>query len=388
MPRTSKTPTPKRWFAAGAGLALILGGLMFESSYSQATALGRDRGLATMTSPQLADGRFANPAPQRDDMMDAARKWFRGAPNREPSTEVPILRPMTEHFDAAPGDLGVTWFGHSTVLLEIAGMRVLTDPVWSDRASPFQAFGPKRFFEPPMALDDLPEVDVVLISHDHYDHLDRATVTELASTKPRFVVPLGVGARLRDWGVDPTLITELDWWAETTIDDLRLVATPARHFSGRGILDRNRTLWSGWALIAPEKKVFFSGDSGFGPHFAEIGRRLGPFDLSLMEVGAYDSAWADVHMGPEQAVEAHRLVGGGMMLPIHWATFNLALHPWTEPGERVLAEAVRTRSRIVLPRPGERFDLEHPSGMDRWWPELPWRTAAEAPVVSTAAQTG
>jgi L-ascorbate metabolism protein UlaG (beta-lactamase superfamily) len=369
-------------------LLLLIGVFMFESSFSQATALGCDRGFSTAASPQLADGKFRNPTPQRDDMVDAARKWFRGAPYREPESLVPIIRPRTDQFTTAADELGVTWFGHSTVLLEIAGLRVLLDPVWSDRVSPIRGFGPKRFFDPPMAMNELPRVDVVVISHDHYDHLDHATIMDLAARGPRFVAPLGVGARLRDWGVDGALITELDWWGETIIEDLRLVCTPARHFSGRGLLDRNRTLWAGWALISDDKTIFFSGDSGFGPHFAEIGRRLGPFDLSLMEIGAYDSAWADVHMGPEQAVEAHRLVGGGLMLPIHWATFNLALHPWTEPGERVLAEAGRTKSRIVLPRPGERFHLDQPPEVRRWWPEVPWRTASEAPVVSTTVNAG
>jgi L-ascorbate metabolism protein UlaG (beta-lactamase superfamily) len=296
---------------------------------------------------------------------------------------VPTVRPILGNVSAQPEELGVTWLGHSTVLVEIAGKRVLTDPVFSDRVSPSQVFGPKRFFAPPLALDELPKVDVVLISHDHYDHLDRATVVDLARTGPRFVVPLGVGTRMRAWGIAAELITELDWWQETVIDGLRLVCTPARHFSGRGLFDRNQTLWAGWALVGTEAKLFFSGDSGFGPHFAEIGRRLGPFDVTMMEIGAYDSAWADVHMGPEQAVRAHELVGGVLMLPVHWATFNLALHPWTEPGERVLAEAGRSGARVAFPRPGERFESRQLPPAARWWPELPWRTASEAPVISS-----
>jgi L-ascorbate metabolism protein UlaG (beta-lactamase superfamily) len=378
----------RRWALAALGApTLVLGGLMFESSISQATTLRCDRRSSATDSPQFANNVFSNPNPPRDDLVKATRKWLRGAPNREPAGAVPTLRPEGHEFSAADHELGVTWLGHSTVLLEIGGKRVLTDPVWSDRASPFKAFGPERFFEPPLAFDELPELDVVLISHDHYDHLDRDTVVALARREIPFVVPLGVGARMRAWGIDEALITELDWWQETTIDGLRLVCTPARHFSGRGLLDRNRTLWAGWAIIGSDKKVFFSGDSGFSPHFAEIGRRLGPFDLTMMEIGAYDSAWADVHMGPEQAVAAHHLVGGRLMLPIHWATFNLALHGWTEPGERALAEAQRTGALVAVPRPGERFNMSEPPMPEQWWPSLPWLSARLAPIVSSRPES-
>lgn len=339
---------------------------------------------ALASSPQYDEGRFINPAPPRDDLLEATRKWFRGGANREPVDPFPTIQPSSGEFNASSDELQVTWLGHSSLLLEIGGLRILTDPVWSDRASPFPFFGPERFFAPPLPLDRLPAVDVILISHDHYDHLDRNTVVELAGRGPRFVVPLGVGDRLRAWGVPDGQIVELDWWQETAIGEVRLVCTPARHFSGRGLLDRNRTLWSGWALLGPNHRVFFSGDSGMSPHFAEIGRRLGPFDLTMMDAGAYDSAWADVHMGPEQAVAAHEMVGGDLLLPIHWATFNLALHGWTEPGERVLAEASRTGARLVLPRVGERFDVASPPQVVRWWPSLPWRTAELAPIVSTS----
>jgi L-ascorbate metabolism protein UlaG (beta-lactamase superfamily) len=364
-------------------LALILGGIMFESSISQATTLRCKRESFASDSPQLSEGVFQNEAPPRDDMVEATRKWFRGAPNREPAEAVSTIRRELTDFSAAENELGVTWLGHSTVLLEIGGQKVLTDPVWSDRVSPFKAFGPKRFFQPPLPLSELPSVDIVLISHDHYDHLDRDTLVALARARTSFVVPLGVGARMRAWGIDDVLITELDWWQETIINDVRLVCTPARHFSGRGLFDRNRTLWAGWAITGRDTKVFFSGDSGFSPHFAEIGRRLGPFDLTMMEIGAYDNAWADVHMGPEQAVAAHHLVGGKLMLPIHWATFNLALHGWTEPGERALAEARRTDAEIVTPRPGERLITSAPPRPSRWWPSLPWRSARLEPIVSS-----
>jgi len=366
-------------------LAILAGGvLMFESGLSLATTTRQCRGSVSIASPQYREGRFRNPEPPVDDMLEATRKWLRGAPHREPTGTVPTVRPLADSFSAYANELEVTWLGHSTVLLEIAGKRVLTDPVWSDRASPSRVFGPQRFFAPPLPIDQLPMVHLVLISHDHYDHLDRSAVLALARRGSRFVVPLGVGARLRSWGVDDEQIAELDWWEETTFDGVRLVCTPARHFSGRGLLDRNRTLWSGWAIIGQDHRVFFSGDSGMSPHFAEIGRRLGPFDLTMMDTGAYDSSWADVHMGPEQAVAAHHMVGGRLLLPVHWATFNLALHGWTEPGERVLAETRRTGTRVVLPRAGERFDVDKPPELNRWWPELPWRTAHAAPIASAS----
>lgn len=357
---------------------------MFECGRSESASRKPWSKSSTLRSPQYSEGRFANPQPPRDDMLEASMKWFRGAPNREPKGSVPVERPSARSFHAAENEFLFSWLGHSTVLLEIAGKRVLTDPVWSDRVSPFASFGPRRFYSPPLSLAELPEVDVVVISHDHYDHLDRDTVVTLGLRGSRFAVPLGVGERLREWGVPDAQVTELDWWQEVEVDGLRLVCTPARHFSGRGLLDRNRTLWAGWAILGPLHRVFFSGDSGMSPHFGEIGRRLGPFDLTMMDTGAYDSAWADVHMGPEQAVAAHRMVGGRLLLPVHWATFNLALHGWTEPGERVLVAATECGADLVLPVPGQRVHFDEPPEAARWWPEVSWNTSEVTPIVSSA----
>jgi L-ascorbate metabolism protein UlaG (beta-lactamase superfamily) len=200
-----------------------------------------------------------------------------------------------------------------------------------------------------------------------------------------FVVPLGVGAHLESWGVSAKQIVELDWWAETAVGALTLTATPARHFSGRSMVmaDRDATLWAGWAIRGPEHRVYYSGDTAMFPDFAEIGRRLGPFDASLIEVGAYDALWADVHLGPEQAIDAHRLVRGGVLIPVHWGTFDLALHPWTEPVERLLVAASRTRAQVAIPRPGQTVVPAAKFPVARWWPRVPWRTAEIAPVVST-----
>jgi L-ascorbate metabolism protein UlaG (beta-lactamase superfamily) len=241
----------------------------------------------------------------------------------------------------------------------------------------------ERFYAPPLPLDALPPVDAVVLSHDHYDHLNEETIRALASRVPRFIAPLGLGAHLEYWGVPAENITELDWWERTSIDGLEIVSTPARHFSGRSLWDRNATLWSSWALIGAERRVFFSGDTGMFPGFETIGEELGPFDVTLLEIGAYDSTWSDIHMGPEQAVEAHRMVRGKLMLPIHWGTFNLAFHAWTEPAERVLAAAERAGVTVATPRPGESITPATPHSGQHWWPDLPWKTADEVPIVSS-----
>ena len=225
----------------------------------------------------------------------------------------------------------------------------------------------------------------VVISHDHYDHLDYKTILMLAKTGVRFIVPLGVGAHLAGWGIKEERITELDWWGETKEGSVVLTAVPSRHFSGRE-LDRgdlDRTLWSGWAFRGPRHRAYYSGDTGKFPGFKEIGRRLGPFDLTMIEVGAYNSMWPDVHLGPEHAVQAHIDVRGRTLLPVHWGTFNLSLHTWIEPMERTLAAARKRGVTVAAPRPGESVEPGTPRNVVRWWPRIPWKTAREAPIRPT-----
>ena len=205
----------------------------------------------------------------------------------------------------------------------------------------------------------------------------------LAARGMRLVVPLGVGAHLRAWGVPERDVTELDWWEATAVRGLTVTATPARHFSGRGLDDRDRTLWAGWAVAGPAHRAFYSGDTALHEEFAEIGRRLGPFDLTMIETGAYDALWADVHLGPEQAVLAHRLVRGDVLLPVHWGLFDLALHGWTEPIERVLVAARAAGVRVAAPRPGGMVEPDALAPVERWWPKVPWKTAADVPIVSS-----
>jgi L-ascorbate metabolism protein UlaG (beta-lactamase superfamily) len=337
-------------------------------------------------SPQWRDGQFRNELPRVDGSATRMLGEFLlgGSDHRQPDAPLPVVARRRADYDAPPASgLRVTWLGHSTLLLEIDGRRVLIDPVWGERASPFTFMGPKRFFAPPLPLAELPPVDVVVISHDHYDHLDVPTVKALAARGARFAVPLGVGAHLRAWGVAEQRITELDWWDTTSVGDLRLTATPARHFSGRGIGDQGRTLWAGWAFTGPRHRVFYSGDTALHDDLAAIGARLGPFDLTMIETGAYDALWADVHLGPEQAVRAHQLVRGGVLLPVHWGLFDLALHGWTEPIERVLVAAQAAGVRVAAPRPGDRVEPATLGAPERWWPAVPWETAQQAPAWST-----
>jgi L-ascorbate metabolism protein UlaG (beta-lactamase superfamily) len=269
------------------------------------------------------------------------------------------------------------------MLLEIDGQRVLIDPVWGERASPFSFLGPSRFFPPPLPLTELPGLSAVIISHDHYDHLDAPTVHAMAELDVQWIVPLGVGAHLRAWNVADDRITELDWWESATLRDLSITATPARHFSGRGLRGADRTLWSGWVFAGPIHRVFYSGDTGMHEEFATIGQRLGPFDLTMMEVGAYDALWADVHLGPEQAVQAHQQLGGKVLLPVHWGLFDLALHGWTEPIERVLVAADLGGVRVASPRPGSMVEPALLGEQPRWWPAVPWETVEQAPAYSS-----
>jgi L-ascorbate metabolism protein UlaG (beta-lactamase superfamily) len=339
-------------------------------------------------SPQWRDGRFDNRLPRVDGPMLRALGAFAfgGSDHRTPDAPIPfVMRSGADYRTPPASGLRVTWLGHSTLLLELDGRRVLIDPVWGERASPFSFMGPKRFFPPPLPLTELPPIDAVVISHDHYDHLDVPTVKALMQRHVRWLVPLGVGAHLRAWGVAEQEITELDWWQAAEVNGLTITATPARHFSGRGLGDMNRTLWAGWAMAGPVHRVFYSGDTALHDEFTAIGA-LGPFDLTMIEAGAYSSMWADVHLGPEQAVLAHQLVHGKVMLPVHWGLFDLALHGWTEPIERVLVAAQAAGVPVLSPRPGEMLEPSAAGAQTRWWPQVPWETAAQAPVQSTGVR--
>jgi len=363
---------------AGGTATLAAGGWVLRALHGAPAALGADTGAiaaVTKDSPHYRDGVFVNREPSsmvsmnREEQRMLVRDLLLGRTAGRPDGPIPLATP---DFADAAADLAVTWFGHSSVLIEVDGYRVLADPVWSERCSPSRTVGPQRMHPVPAQLDALPAVDAVIISHDHYDHLDVDTIRLLARTQRcSFFVPLGVGAHLRDWRIPPERIVELDWNEEGHIGDLRIVCTPARHFSGR-FLTRNTTLWSSWAVIGPRHRVFFGGDTGYTRSFADVGADRGPFDLTLMPVGAYHPGWPDIHMNPEEAVRAHRDVtdaGKGVFVPIHWATFRLAPHPWSQPIERLLAAAGPAGVTVAVPRPGGRVEpgSSRQPAETQWW---------------------
>ncbi|CAM5672642.1 MBL fold metallo-hydrolase [Streptomyces spiroverticillatus] len=348
-------------------------------------------------SPNFADGVFQNPEgtraarPSPKSTSSLLKTYFRKDERvlRAPAGTVPVHATTLADIKEPPASgLRLTWMGHSSVLAEIDGSRVLFDPVWSERCSPFDFAGPKRLHPVPVPLASLGDIDVVVISHDHYDHLDMPSIRALKASGALFAVPLGVGAHLEHWGIPESRIRELDWNESTEVAGLTLTATPARHFCGRGLRNQQHTLWASWAVAGPEHRIFHSGDTGYFEGFKDIGAVHGPFDATMIQIGAYSPHWPDIHMTPEEGMRTHLdLQGGsphGVMLPIHWGTFNLAPHPWDEPGEGTVTAAAKAGAAIALPCPGEPFEPTSQSV-----PSTPWwrgvavrRPGAQTPAAS------
>lgn len=322
-------------------------------------------------SPQFSEGRFRNERrlnePGLGKTLQILWRFMTDKPADATPREALEVLPLSRAELLAAPDASLWRLGHSTVLFKLDRRFWLTDPVFAERASPLSFIGPKRFHAPPIALEDLPEIEAVILSHDHYDHLDQAAVLALAPKVRQFLTPLGVGERLIAWGIPAAQVQQFDWWQGTQIGQVQLVATPAQHFSGRSLADRDRTLWASWVILTPQTRLFFSGDSGYFPGFRAIGERYGPFDLTLVETGAYNQDWPDVHMQPEQSLQAHLDLGGRRLMPIHNGTFDLALHPWTEPFERIEALAAARGVALSTPRMGERLDLRAPLPGSAWW---------------------
>jgi L-ascorbate metabolism protein UlaG (beta-lactamase superfamily) len=330
---------------------------------------------AAAGAPRRPDGRFRNPMPRQGmgfgKTLGLMWRMFTAKPKTTvPQQPLPVLALTRAELEAAP-DASLWRLGHSTMLLKLDGRFWLTDPVFSERASPFQFIGPKRFHAPPIAIEDLPPLAGVILSHDHYDHLDHASILRLKDKAEVFVTPLGVGDRLVAWGVDAGRVRQLDWWQSTEVGGLRLTAGPARHFSGRTPWDADTTLWVSWIIEAPgadgSLKIFFSGDTGYHPGFREVGQRHGPFDVTLIENGAYNTDWPEVHMQPEETLQAHLDVRGRWLVPIHNGTFDLAFHPWYEPFERIGALARAQGVELATPMMGERLALDRPQAGSAWW---------------------
>jgi L-ascorbate metabolism protein UlaG (beta-lactamase superfamily) len=358
-----------------AALGVTALGLLARAAWGVPAAMGAApkgaRAERVRRSPQFRDGAFHNTHSSHvvpaGDMPELALRFIRSRERRKPVTPIPLV--STARYESAEG-LHITWYGHASALVEIEGSRVLFDPVWSDRVSPSAQVGPKRLHPVPIPLERLPQLDAIVISHDHYDHLDLPTVQTLLRTQTApFLVPLGIGAHLERWQVPAERIVELDWEESAEVGALRLTATEAQHFSGRGF-SRDGTLWASWVVAGPNRRVFYTGDTGYFDGFVGIGEKYGPFDAALVQIGAYDPMWPDIHMTPEEGVATHLDVQAHVLIPVHWATFTLALHSWSEPVDRLWAEAKAQGVTLAVPRPGERVDVDDPPIVDGWWQAL------------------
>ena len=291
--------------------------------------------------------------------------FFSKGVNREPSVTLPSIR---TNLQSLPDQPSIIWFGHSSYLITVNGKNILVDPVFSEYASPVQYFGSKNYaFETPFAIEDFPPLDLVVISHDHYDHLDYNTILKLKSKTKMFCTGLGIGEHLAYWGVEEDKITEFDWWNGGTVQPgIELTATPARHFSGRGF-KRFQTLWSSFVLKTGGYTIFIGGDSGYDESFKKIGEKYGPFDLVMLECGQYDKQWPYIHMMPEETVQASIDLNSKVLMPVHWGKFTLSLHPWKEPVERAVKAAVELKINMTTPMMGERLRLDSMTLGSPWW---------------------
>ncbi len=339
-------------------------------------AITKSQGLRlerVRASKQFRDGLFRNTSGATPDLKGNAwstiGEYVAGGQVRIPPGPLPWVSPLGGWTRSPDSGLRLTWLGHSTVLIELDGVRVITDPVWGQRISPVRFAGPRRFQPAPVELEQLPELDAVIVSHDHYDHLDKPSIEKLSKRDVPFFTSLGVGAHLEKYGVDPQRITELDWWetAKVPKSDVVISAAPSQHFSGRGLRDRNTTLWSAFIVKGPKHQVFFSGDTGLTEEYSEIGRRFGRFDAVLLEIGAWHESWGQIHLGPKNALEALKLLGGGLLLPVHWGTYNLAMHAWDEPAEQLFELAPKAGANVMMPVMGSPTEPVRYEGLDPWW---------------------
>ena len=355
------------------GLIVVIAGaiVMRQPQFGQPPA---GEGLERITtSPQFRDGIFQNEGGITTQMslfraFTLLPQVLRAQQTGSPSWSIPVVTHDRETFANTPDSLvRATWFGHSTFLLEIDGKRLLLDPMLGPAASPVAFFG-KRFNQQlPIDIEDLPQIDAIVMSHDHYDHLDHSSIVRLRDKVDHFFVPLGLGSHLRHWDIPEEKITEMDWWQEIEYNGLKLACTPSQHFSGRGLGDRASTLWASWAIIGKDRRVYFSGDSGYFRGFQQIGEKYGPFDLTMMECGQYNDLWPEVHMVPEETVQAHLDLRGDVLMPIHWGAFSLAFHSWTDPIERAIKAAEAADVAVATPRIGEQIVLGEQPPQSKWW---------------------
>lgn len=325
-------------------------------------------------SPHFKDGKFVNlvPTPMPAPKFSTMVEFFKSGENRTPGKQTKTASFDGEQFmdNETDTDIHFTWFGHSSVLIRMEGKNILFDPVFGERASMVSFAGPKKYnYSNEIKVSDLPPINAVLISHDHYDHLDYTTIRQLNRQGTRFYVPLGVGIHLKRWGVQEAYITELDWWQEALFDNLTVALTPTRHFSGRGLTNRDKTLWGAWSVMGRHRKVFFSGDSGYFDGFKQVGQKYGPFDLAFVECGQYNEEWANIHMMPEESAQVGEDLKAQQVVPIHWGKFALSLHSWTDPVERFLLAAKHKKYQVSTPVPGQVMALSD-TKIQYWWQSL------------------
>ncbi len=366
------------WILLGAVVAL---GIALVLYFRFAPIVGSnptgERLARIQASPNYRAGRFHNVVETNmnmpiGDMAKVMWEFMKGGDGREPKDTIPIVPFDRDAWDVVPDtSIAVSWFGHSSVLIKVDGITFLCDPVFGERASTFSFMGPKRFnYQQHMTVEMLPKVDVVLLSHDHYDHLDHVTVLQLKDKVQRWVMPLGAGVHLEHWGVPAAQITEHDWWEGLVVEGVQLTLTPARHFTGRGMTNRFSTLWGAWVIEGRSKKVYFGADSGYSPTFKEVGERFGPFELALLECGAYNTRWAEIHMMPEETAQAALDVKAKVLMPLHWGKFSLAMHPWKEPVERLSEKAAELGVAVLTPRIGRIVNGPDMALSERWWDEV------------------
>lgn len=332
------------------------------TSYSTASNYNAEKKQFENLIPTSMDFSFKS-------IVSSLVEFMKGNPNGRPSKDLPVIKLDSLQVAESSTKSRLIWFGHSAFLLQLEGKNILLDPMLGDVPAPHPLMGGKRYAkELPIKIAQLPSIDAIIISHDHYDHLDYGSIEQLKAKTKAFYVPLGVGAHFEAWGVAPELIHEMNWWDETQLGAINLAFTPSRHFSGRGLTDRSATLWGSWVIIGKEDTLYFSGDSGYGPHFKEIGEKYGPFDFAMMECGQYNEKWAQIHMMPEETAQAGLEIQAKTIMPIHWGAFTLALHDWNDPAKRVTEAAAKLNLPIITPKIGESIWMDDLKASDsNWW---------------------
>jgi len=352
-------------------MTIILGTLLVGCDKESSSQIERKKRI--QNSQQYKDGKFVNPidAPliaEGGTWEYIKKAYFTSRKDPKPTDKLPMKSIQRNNWtNIDKSKLLFTWLGHSSILIAIDGKTILVDPVLEERASPFSWIGPKRFHPAPVTVKELPSIDVVLITHDHYDHLEEPTIKQLEAKAGIFLMPIGIGELFEQWGIPPNKIIELDWWEDHQAGSLKFTAAPTIHYARRGLFDGNERLWCSFSVQGKYKKVFISGDSGYFDGFKKIGEKLGPFDITFLKIGSYDEMWKQIHMLPEEAVQQHMDLHGNILVPLHWATFDLALHPWYEPIERMVTAAQEKNVKFVTPIVGERVNIRKLPTVNTWW---------------------